>query len=75
MRTYRFSVVIEHDQDGYFAFCPQLQGCYTDGGTYEEALTNIQDAIQLHVEDRLAAGEPVPQSEQVALTHVEVAVE
>lgn len=26
MRTYRLSVVIEKDADGYFAFCPELSG-------------------------------------------------
>ena len=55
--TKEFNVVIEKDEDGYFAYCPQLQGCYTQGDTYEEALANIQDAIKLHVEDRKAEGE------------------
>ena len=56
MNTYRFSVVVEKDQDGYFAFCSELQGRYTQGETYEEALENIKDAIRLHVEDRLETG-------------------
>ena len=43
---------IEEDQDGYFAFCPELQGCYTSGATYEEARANLEDAIRLHLEDR-----------------------
>ena len=54
MKMYRFSVIIEKDGDGYFASCPELQGCYTQGDTYEQALENIKDAIRLHVEDRLA---------------------
>jgi predicted RNase H-like HicB family nuclease len=61
MKSYRFSVVIERDTEGYFAFCPEMQGCYSQGGTYEEVLVNIQDAIQLHVSDRLESGEDVPQ--------------
>jgi len=73
MKTYRFSVVIEYDE-GYFAFCPQLQGCYTQGETYEEALENIKDAIRLHVEDRLESGEEIPQAESISLTALEVAV-
>ena len=44
MQSYRFAVVIERDADGDFAFCPQLQGCYTQGNSYEEALSNIKDA-------------------------------
>lgn len=74
MRRYRFSVVIERDEDGYFAFCPELQGCYTQGDTYEEVLQHIQDAIRLHVEDRLASGEEIPQAEFVSLASLEVAV-
>ena len=74
MTQYRFPVVIEKDEDGYFAFCPELQGCYTQGDTYEEALRNIEDCIRLHVEDRLAIGEEIPQHEQVSLTTLAVAV-
>ncbi len=74
MKTYRFSVVVEKDNEGYFALCPELQGCYTQGATYEEVLENIRDAIQLHVEDKLEAGEEIPQPESVSLTSMEVAV-
>jgi len=73
-RVYRFSVVIEKDKDGYFAFAPELQGCYSQGDTYEEAIENIKDAIVLHVEDRLDSGEEVPQSESISLTSLQVAV-
>ena len=74
MTKYRFSIVIEKDSDGYFAFCPELQGCYTQGDTYEEALKNIEDAIHLHIEDRLENGEEIPEIEMVSLTTLEVAV-
>jgi len=58
MRRYRFPAVIEKDEDGWFAMCPGLQGCCTQGDTYEEALENIKDAIRLHVEDRLEENKP-----------------
>lgn len=74
MSVYKFSVVIEKDKDGYFAFCPELQGCYTQGDTYEDALENIRDAIRLHVEDRIAEGEEIPQPESISLTSLEVAI-
>jgi predicted RNase H-like HicB family nuclease len=70
----RFSVIIQKDQDGYFAFCPELQGCYAQGETYEEVWANIKDAIQLHIEDRKETGEEIPESEFVSLTSLEVAV-
>jgi predicted RNase H-like HicB family nuclease len=53
---------------------PELQGCYTQGTSHEEALENIKDAIRLHVEDRIEAGEDIPQAESVSLTSLEVAV-
>jgi predicted RNase H-like HicB family nuclease len=74
MRNYRFSVVIEKDKDGYFAFCPGLQGCYTQGDNYEEALENIKDAITIHIEDRIEGGEEITQSETINLTSLELTV-
>ena len=57
-----------------FAFCPEIQGCYTQGDTYEETLENIKDAVHLHIEDRLESGEDIPQPESVSLTSLEVAL-
>ncbi len=74
MSTHKFSVVVEKDRDGYFASCPELQGCYTQGDSYEEVMENIRDAIKLHVEDRIENGEDIQQSESVSLTLMEVAV-
>lgn len=74
MSHYRFSVVIEKDKEGYFAFCPELQGCYTQGDTYEQVSDNMKDAIRLHLEDRLESGEEIPQSESVCLTAMEIAI-
>jgi len=68
MAVYRFTVVIERDEEGYFVFCPELQGCYTQGATYKEALEKIKDAIRLHVEDRLESGEEIPKPKSVSLT-------
>lgn len=46
------TIVIEKDEDGRFvAICPDLQGCYTEGESEEEARALIADAIQLHLEE------------------------
>jgi predicted RNase H-like HicB family nuclease len=71
-KPYRFPVIIEKDEDGYFASCPSLQGCYTQGDSYEEAVLHIKDAIRLHIEDRKACGEPIPQNEGISFTTLEV---
>jgi len=71
MPDYKFTVVVEKDEDGlYVASVPLLQGCYTQGETYEEALENIKDAIKLHIEARRVLGEPIPI--EVAIDEVQV---
>lgn len=72
MSKFILPVVIEKDSDGYFAYCPSLQGCYSQGDTYEEVLATIEDAMRLHVEDRLAKGEEISVSEMVSFTTLEV---
>ncbi len=74
MSTYRLACVIEKDENGYYAYCPQLQGCYTQGETFEEAVSNLRDAMRLHIEDRLAEKEPIPSAELINLTSIEVTV-
>ena len=63
MVKYKIPVIIEKDKDGYFAYCPTLQGCYTQGDTFEEVLKNIIDAIRLHIQDRREANEEIPETE------------
>ena len=71
MRAYTFTVVIEKDEDGRFlAVCPALQGCYTEGDTKQQALEMIQDAVKLHLEDRLEMHEPI--YEEVGVSKVKV---
>lgn len=74
-KVYEFPVVIEKDEKGYyFAYAPSLQGCYTQGKSHVEALENIQEAIELHLEDRRANGERIPRHKPVSLSSVEVKV-
>lgn len=52
VKNQKFSVLIEKDADGFFAKCEELQGCYTQGETFDEAVENIKEALHLHLEDR-----------------------
>jgi predicted RNase H-like HicB family nuclease len=44
------SVVIEKDEHGFYAWCPELKGCQSQGDTLEEAIANIKEAIELYLE-------------------------
>lgn len=61
MRTYVFDVVIEPDEDGWFAYCPLLEdrGAATWGQTKEEAAEKIQEVLELVVECMIKDGEPI----------------
>ena len=65
MKSYVFQVVVEEDrtedgQKAYHAFCPALKGCHTWGRTYDEALANAREAIELYLEDLRESGQAVP---------------
>ncbi|WP_335778790.1 type II toxin-antitoxin system HicB family antitoxin [Campylobacter jejuni] len=44
------NIIIEKDQDGYFARILELEGCVSQGNTYEETLANIKEAGELSLE-------------------------
>jgi predicted RNase H-like HicB family nuclease len=43
------SIVIERDEHGFYAWCPELKGCQSQGATLEETLANIREAVELYV--------------------------
>ena len=57
---YVYRLVIEPDEGRYYAEIPALAGCYSWGHTYEEALKNIKEALELWLEVKKEAGEPIP---------------
>ena len=47
-----FNIVIhDSEQGGYYAECPMLKGCYSQGDTIEELKNNMSEAIELYLED------------------------
>jgi predicted RNase H-like HicB family nuclease len=60
MKTQRFPITIYQDEDGWYVVeCPVIPGCMSQGQTKEEALQNIQEAIQLCLEVRREKGMPL----------------
>lgn len=52
-KVLNYRVIVEQDEDGVFvATVPSLQGCYTEGDTFEEVVENIRDLIKLHLSAR-----------------------
>ena len=59
-----YSIVVRRikDESGiyYFATVLELDGCMSDGETFEEAYTNIQEAMEGWIETKLENGFSVP---------------
>ena len=45
----RYKVALKHTDEGVSVWVPGLPGCWSQGGTEEEALANIEDAIRQHL--------------------------
>ncbi|MFV1959700.1 MAG: type II toxin-antitoxin system HicB family antitoxin [Planctomycetota bacterium] len=57
----------------FFVDGPMLPGCYSQGETVEEALSNIAEAIALALEDMAEHGEPIPDAGEPIIAQVRVA--
>ncbi|MBF6568013.1 MAG: type II toxin-antitoxin system HicB family antitoxin [Candidatus Binataceae bacterium] len=76
MQIYDFKVLLEPDEiGGYVAVCPALQGCYSQGDTVAEAMTNIKEAIELCLEDLRERGDAIPDPSGVLVGSVVVTAE
>jgi predicted RNase H-like HicB family nuclease len=66
------TVVIEKDGHGFYAWCPELKGCQSQGATLEEAMANIKEAIELYLETLPLDERDVLLSREILTTAVQV---
>ncbi len=62
------------DETGYWAECPSLPGCVSQGETWEETLANIKEAIELWLADAIEYGDPIPPEDVAELESLTVVV-
>lgn len=70
--TRKASVVIEKDEHGYYAWCPELKGCQSQGKTLEDTMANIREAIELYLETLTEEERSAALSQEILTTAVEV---
>jgi predicted RNase H-like HicB family nuclease len=66
------TVVIEKNQHGVYAWCPELKGFQSQGSTLEDTVANIKEAIELYFETLPADERDVLLSHEIFTTSVEV---
>ena len=72
--TYKASIIVEQDDYGFYAYSPDLQGCQTQGETFEEAMTNIREAIELYLETLSDEERKAYTSKEIMTGSVEVSI-
>ena len=57
----KYLIIVEKTETGYSAYSPDVPGCASTGQTKEEVESNIQEAIQFHLEGLREEGYPIPE--------------
>ena len=72
--SYKVSVIIEKDENGFYAYTPELEGCQSQGDTLEEVVKNIKEAVELYLETLTRAEKKSLLSKEIFSTSLEVKV-
>ncbi|MFO8033477.1 MAG: type II toxin-antitoxin system HicB family antitoxin [Desulfohalobiaceae bacterium] len=61
MFKYETIIYWSEEDQAYLAEVPELPGCIAHGDSYESALANAKEAIQLWIDTAKEFGDPVPE--------------
>ena len=60
------------EEGGFWVDVPTLPGCFSQGESIEEAMRNVKEAIDLHIECLKEENEPVPIENDLIISRVQV---
>ena len=46
-------ICIKQENGSYFAMCPDIKGCFTQGSTYDEACSLLQELAEITIQEDL----------------------
>jgi predicted RNase H-like HicB family nuclease len=75
--TAKLSIICSKQDNGtYFAVCPEIRGCFTQGDTYEEAFANLKELVEVTIKEDLTEEEVqnIMQSKAKIFSEFEIAV-
>ena len=56
--TAKLSIICSAQSNGtYFAVCPEIKGCFTQGDTYEDTIANLKDLVRVTIQEELTEDE------------------
>jgi predicted RNase H-like HicB family nuclease len=68
MKYLHYSMIIQwsDEDEAFIVTVPELPGCKTHGDTYEEAVKNGKEVIELYIEVEQKLGAPIPEPNKYA---------
>lgn len=61
MEKYEIIIYWSNEDQIFIAEIPELPGCMAHGETQDDALKNVQEAIQLWIDTAKEFGDPIPE--------------
>jgi predicted RNase H-like HicB family nuclease len=69
----QYTVIVHNaEEGGYWVEVPSLPGCYSQGETIDEAMNNVKEAIELHIQGLKDEGQAVPKEEDLVIGRVDI---
>ena len=75
--TAKLSMICSKQSNGsYFAICPEVKGCFTQGDTYEDAYANLKELVGITIKEELTKEdiEEIMMSKTKIFSEFEIAV-
>ncbi len=66
-------MVHKAEEGGYWVEGPTLPGCFSQGGSVEEALENVREAVEAHLQALREDGREIPEEKDILLGKVQIA--
>ncbi len=69
--NFKYEIIIywSSEDNAFIAEVPELPGCMAHGGTQEEALANVKEAMQLWIATAREFGDPIPEPKRRRLMY------
>ncbi|KUK26392.1 MAG: Uncharacterized protein XD60_1421 [Acetothermia bacterium 64_32] len=69
-REFLVTVIVEPDEDGFYAYCPGLPGVHAGGQTRDEAIANARDGALAVLRTKLRYGDPIKEGPDLQILDI-----
>lgn len=70
MNKFLYPAIFQSEDEGYSVWIPDIQGCISQGDTFEEARENIKDALSVFVLESKKENKDLPKASRAEIIQV-----